>query len=66
MGTCCAPNFAIIFMAELAEAFLEQTLHKPRIWLRFIDEILRYKLQQIQLQMMLDELNQFHPQIKFT
>ena len=67
MGTHCAPNYAIIFMAELEEAFLEQTLHKPRIWLRFIDDIFMvWSHGEEQLQIILDELNQFHPQIKFT
>ena len=67
MGTRCAPNYAIIFMAELEEAFLKQTQNKPRIWLRFIDDIFMvWSHGEEQLKIMLDELNQFHSQIKFT
>ena len=39
MGTRCAPNYAIIFMAELEEQFLTTLTLKPRILKRFIDDI---------------------------
>ena len=39
MGTRCAPNYAIIFMAELEEQFLTTVILKTRIWKRFIDDI---------------------------
>ena len=38
MGTRCAPNYAIIFMAEIEEEFLRSQKKIPRIWLRFIDD----------------------------
>ena len=67
MGTRCAPNYAIIFMAELEEEFLSQTPMKPRIWLRFIDDIFMvWSHGEDELQKMLNELNNFHPTIKFT
>ena len=39
MGTRCAPNYAIIFMSELEEEFLQQEEKKPAIWKRFINDI---------------------------
>ena len=67
IGTRCAPNYAIIFMAELEEEFLTQTPMKPRIWLRFIDDIFMvWSHGEDELQKMLNELNNFHPTIKFT
>ena len=39
MGKRCALNYAIIFMVELEEEFLEQQTLKPRIWIRFIDSL---------------------------
>ena len=67
MGTRCAPNYAIIFMAELEEDFLQQTDKKPKVWLRFIDDIFMvWNHGEENLKQMLEELNNFHPQIKFT
>ena len=67
MGTRFAPNYAIIFMAELEEEFLSQTPKKPRIWLRFIDDIFMvWSHGEQELETMLKELNNFHPTIKFT
>ena len=67
MGTRCAPNYAIIFMAELEEDFLQQTDRKPKVWLRFIDDIFMvWNHGEEHLKKMLEELNNFHPQIKFT
>ena len=67
MGTRCAPNYAIIFMAELEEQFLSTVTLKPRIWKRFIDDIfIIWNHGEAELQHLLDQLNQFHPTIKFT
>ena len=67
MGTRCAPNYAIIFMAELEEQFLSTVTLKPRIWKRFIDDIfIIWNHGEAELQNLLDQLNQFHPTIKFT
>ena len=67
MGTRCAPNYAIIFMAKLEEEFLQQTDKKPKVWLRFIDDIFMvWNHGEENLKKMLEELNNFHPQIKFT
>ena len=67
MGTRCAPNYAIIFMAELEEQFLATIDKKPKIWRRFIDDIfIIWNHGETQLTKLLEELNKFHPTIKFT
>ena len=67
MGTRCAPNYAIIFMAEVEEEFLTQSTWKPRIWIRYIDDIFMVWQHNLnQLENFIEELNNFHPTIKFT
>ena len=67
MGTRCAPNYAIIFMAELEEEFLATINKKPKIWRRFIDDIFMiWNHGELELTKLLEELNKFHPTIKFT
>ena len=67
METRCAPNYAIIFMAELEEEFLSTLTLKPRIWKRFIDDIfIIWNYGEEELGHLLTLFNQFHPTIKFT
>ena len=67
MGTRCAPNYAIIFMAELEEEFLEKQVQKPRIWIRFINDIFMVWNHTLsELDEFTNKLNNFHPTIKFT
>lgn len=67
MGTKIGPNYAIIFMAVLEEAFLKSRDLKPSIWLRFIDDIFMiWEHGQEALLEFLTELNSFHNHIKFT
>ena len=66
METRCAPNYAIIFMAELEEEFLSTLTLKPRIWKRFIDDIfIIWNYGEEELGHLLTLFNQFHPTIKF-
>ena len=39
IGTKFAPSYAIPFMSELEEIFLEGSLLKPTVWWRYIDDI---------------------------
>ncbi|GFN77549.1 hypothetical protein PoB_000405500 [Plakobranchus ocellatus] len=39
MGTCLAPSYANLFMGELEEKLLASAATKPKIWLRYIDDI---------------------------
>ena len=67
MGTRCAPNYAIIFMAEIEEEFLKSQTKVPRIWLRFIDDIFMvWNHTREELDKFTTDLNEFHPTIKFT
>ena len=60
MGTRCAPNYAIIFMAELEEEFLATIDKKPKIWRRLIDDIFMiWNLGELELTKLLEELNKF-------
>ena len=54
-------------MAELEEDFLQQQPKKPIIWKRFIDDIFLVWTHTAQeLEVFMDNLNSFHPTIKFT
>ena len=67
MGTRCAPNYAIIFMAELEEDYLNTCTLKPSLWKRYIDDIFmiwQHGLEELNI--FLEQLNNFHPTIKFT
>ena len=62
-GTRCALNYAIIFMGDLEEEFLEGREKKPRVLFRFIDDIFMIWNHSRQD---LDTFNEHHLTIKFT
>ena len=67
MGTRCAPNYAIIFMAELEKDYLNTCTLKPTLWKRYIDDIFMiWQHGSEELNIFLEQLNNFHPSIKFT
>ena len=71
MGTKCAPTFANIFMASIEEEFLSlrETMGKVELllWLRFIDDILVvWPEGGRDFPEFLDQLNAFHPSLKYT
>ena len=67
MGTRCAPNFAIIFMAELEEQYLTSQTLTPKIWKRYIDDIFMvWSRGHEALNKFIKDLNNFHDTIKFT
>ena len=67
MGTRCAPNYAIIFMASLEDKFLAQWTIKPTLWKRHIDDVFMiWDQSEQELETFLYDLNKFHPTIKFT
>lgn len=67
MGTKMAPNYAILFMAQLEENALLTAKHKPLIWWRYIDDIfIIWTHGPALLQSFLGFLNEQHPTIKFT
>ena len=67
IGTKMAPPYAILFLAELEEAFLSQCEYKPHIWYRYIDDIFMvWTHGEEKLDEFLNSLNSFHKTIKFT
>ena len=62
-----APNYAILFMAELEEKILSSSPLQPMVWWRYIDDIFfLWEHGEENLNLFLDHLNKAHPTIKFT
>ena len=62
-----APAYASLFMGKLEMDFLNSREIKPSMWFRFLDDIFLIwdgKLED--LHTFLDDLNKYHPNIKFT
>ena len=67
IGTKFAPPYAILFMADLEEKILSASEKKPMIWWRYIGDIFFiWEHGQESLENFLNQLNSFHPTIKFT
>ena len=67
MGTRVAPSYANLFMTTLENKFLENHELKPRVWLRYIDDIFFvWDHGENELKIWLEYLNQQHHSIKFT
>lgn len=67
MGTRMAPNYANVFMGKLEEDFLRNRNTTPAILKRYIDDIfIVWTNTRSSLLSFLNDLNQFHPNIKFT
>ena len=67
IGTKMTPPYAIIFMDSLEEDILSNSLLKPLVWWRYIDDIfMMWEHGEEELQKFLEILNCYHPTIKFT
>ena len=67
MGTKMAPNYANLFMFELESKILENSDLKPKLWLRYIDDIwMIWQHGERELLIFRDYINDIHPTIKFT
>ena len=67
MGTKMAVSFANIFMAEIETRIIQQSNTKPRVWNRYIDDILSLWDSNVQeVNHFIDQANRLHPTIKFT
>lgn len=67
MGTRRAPSYANLFMADLEEKLLAWTTRSPHVWWRYIDDVFAiWEHGQQRLEEFLEEINNFHPTIKFT
>ena len=67
IGTKMAPSYAILFMSEFEQKFLENYPLKPYVWWRYIDDIfIIWEHGEEKLKEFLEHLNKQHPTIKFT
>ena len=67
IGTKCAPTYACICMDKMETEFLEVQTDKPFWWVRYIDDIFFvWTYGPEKLQVFLEDLNKFHPNLKFT
>lgn len=65
MGSPVSPIVANIFMAELEQRAIETLKEKPKLWLRFVDDILSI-VKRASVSLILEHLNQQNPAIVFT
>ena len=67
MGTRVAPTYANLFMSKLETDMLNSYQLKPKIWLRYIDDIFFiWEHGEEELTKWLEHLNNYHKTIKFT
>ena len=67
IGTKFAPPYICIFMDEMETSFLKTQQLQLFIWLRYIDDIFFiWTHGEEQLDLFLKDLNEFHPNLKFT
>ena len=67
MGIRMVSSYANIFMGELEKHLLQSTVNRLCIWWRYIDDMFAvWNNGKEQLQQFLQEINTFHPTIKFT
>ena len=62
IGTKFALPYACIFMNQV-----ESQVYKPLVWFRYIDDVFfNWAQGQGKLRLFLEDLNKYHPYIKFT
>ena len=67
IGTKFAPPYACIFMDFIETEFLKTQAIKPWLWKRFIDDIFFiWTDSEENLNKFLNDLNEFHPNLRFT
>ena len=67
IGTKCAPTYACIFMDKVETEFSETQRDKPFWWVRYIDDIFFiWTHGQEKMKVFLEDINKFHPNLKFT
>ena len=67
MGTKMAVAFANIFMANIETQILSNSVTKPKIWKRYIDDIFTlWDVSKPDIDKFIEHANSHHPTIKFT
>ncbi|XP_078374399.1 uncharacterized protein LOC144657936 [Oculina patagonica] len=67
MGTRMAPSYANLFMGKFEQNAIDNTVNKPLVWWRFIDDVFMiWTHGEELLKNFISYLNSIHPSIKFT
>ena len=67
IGTKFAPPYACIFMDQVETKFLKMQKYKPLVWFCYIDDVFYiWTHGKEMLSLFLEDLNNFHPNIKFS
>ena len=66
IGTKFAPLYACIFMDYIKTKFLKSQEIKPWLWKRFINIFFIGTDTEENLEKLLEDLNKFHPNLRFT
>ena len=67
IGIKFAPPYACIFMDQVKTDFLKMQKHKSLVWFRYIDDVFFiWTHGKETLSLFLEDLNNFHPNIKFS
>ena len=67
MGSKMSVNYSILTIDDIETSFLETQVRLPLVWLRYIDDIFNiWTWGADALHEFLEELNEFHPTLKFT
>ena len=67
MGTKMAVASANIFIAKVETDILSQSVIKPLVWKRFIDDIFSlWNVSRDEISKFIEQANKHHPTIKFT
>ena len=67
IGTKFAQPYAVLFMTVLEEKILSKAKKKPSVWWRYVDNIFFiWEHGEESLKAFINEINSFHPTIKFS
>lgn len=67
MGSCLSSILSDIFMANFEESFIEQSVLKPNVWCRYVDDVfIIWSHGDEKMEEFFNEANLRHPNIKFT
>lgn len=67
MGSRLGPSYACLFMGLLEKDLLSKCEHRPRLFIRYIDDIFcAGEINQHQIDTFVQNANSIHPEIKFT
>ena len=65
MGSPASPAIANMFMNKLEQTALATFVHRPRVWLRYVDDVFSI-VKKTRVEELLKHLNSQHPSIQFT